>query len=156
MNANQKLLALLNASQIEFKTITHAPTLTSIESAQVRGATLASGAKAMICSINDEQIVMCVLAADRKISYPLLKAYFKVKNLTLLDVKKLEELTGCLVGAVPPFGSLFGIKTILDPSLIEQGEEINFNAGLRTESVNMLVKDYLHVEDPEIVNFSVA
>ena len=33
-------------------------------------------------------------------------------------------------------------------SLVEQGETINFNAGLRTHSVNMKVEDYLRIENP--------
>ncbi len=42
------VLALLAHAGVPFTTLTHAPTRTSEESAAVRGATLASGAKAML------------------------------------------------------------------------------------------------------------
>ncbi len=71
----------------------------------------------------------------------------------------VRSVTGCISGAVPPFGSLFpGVVTVVDESLREQGETINFNAGLRTRSViNLAVRDYLDVEKPVVVgDFSMA
>ena len=65
----------------------------------------------------------------------------------------MREITGCVPGAVPPFGSIWGLKTYMDDSLQEQGEEINFNAGLRTNSVRMSVADYLRVEEPVVCKF---
>ena len=65
----------------------------------------------------------------------------------------MTSTTGCVNGAVPPFGSLFGAHTYLDKSLIEQGDTMNFNAGLRTHSINMKVEDYLNVENPRQGNF---
>jgi len=48
---------------------------------------------------------------------------------------EVKKITKCLNGAVPPFGSIFGIKTYVDNSLVKQGDYISFNAGLRTKSV---------------------
>ena len=42
--------------------------------------------------------------------------------------KDVHEATGCVTGAVPPFGSVFSIPTFVDNSLQEQGSTINFNA----------------------------
>ncbi len=36
----------------------------------------------------------------------------------------------------------------------EQGEMINFNAGLRTKSIQMRVADYISVENPRIGKFA--
>lgn len=38
----------------------------------------------------------------------------------------------------------------------EQGENINFNAGLRTESVHMTVADFVELEQPTIVDIAAA
>ncbi len=57
-------------------------------------------------------------------------------------------------GAVPPFGSIFGVKTFVDESLFIQGENINFNAGLRTKSIIMSGSDYKLAENPEIVKIA--
>ena len=58
----------------------------------------------------------------------------------------MRRLTGCVPGAVPPFGSLWGVRTLVDGSLLQQGPGINFNAGLRTRSVAMRTDDYVRVE----------
>ena len=56
-------------------------------------------------------------------------------------------------GSVPPFGSVIGLKTYVDRSLLEN-EEISFNAGSLTNSIKMKLKDYLNVEKPVIEDFS--
>ena len=63
-------------------------------------------------------------------------------------------MAGCVPGAVPPFGSVFGVSTLVDPSLEKQGEIINFNIGLRSRSVSMKTKDYLSLEKPTVLSFT--
>lgn len=157
LTANARVLTLLSHSQVVFTQKTHVATVTSLESAQVRGETLESGAKAMILSTNKphNRIIMCVLSAAKTISFPKLKRHLQVSDISLTSPDLVYEITnGCLPGAVPPFGSIFQIQTLLDPSLVEQGEVMNFNAGLRTESIRMNVNDYLKVEKPEVCEFS--
>ena len=50
------------------------------------------------------------------------------KKLRMATPKDVHEATGCVTGAVPPFGSVFSIPTFVDNSLQEQGSTINFNA----------------------------
>ena len=77
------------------------------------------------------------------------------KKLRLATPDVVKDVTGCLPGAVPPFGSLFeGVTTYADKSLQEQGDSINFNGGLRTHSFGISVADYLAVEKPSIEDFS--
>ena len=57
-------------------------------------------------------------------------------------------------GAVPPFGSLWGLRTYMDLSLQRQGEGMNFNSGLRTASVGMSVPDYVTAEQPIVCEFT--
>ena len=67
---------------------------------------------------------------------------------------ELEELTHCLQGAVPPFGSLFNLKTYIDESLVKNTtyDYISFNGGLRTRSFQIKINDYLSLEKPLIIN----
>ena len=62
---------LLSSNNIQYKKLTHKPTKTSEESAQVRGVSLASGAKAMLIKQEKDSIfVLLVLSAARKLSSP--------------------------------------------------------------------------------------
>jgi Ala-tRNA(Pro) deacylase len=58
-------------------------------------------------------------------------------------------------GAVPPFGRLFGLRTIYDESLLEV-ETVNFNAGTHTESIAMSRADLIRVGGGELESFSAA
>ena len=47
-----------------------------------------------------------------------------------------------------------GVRTLLDRSLLQQGEVCNFNCGLKTRSMQVKVADYVAAEAPEIVDIS--
>ena len=53
-------------------------------------------------------------------------------------------------GGVPPFGNLFALRVIADPTLFEN-EKIIFNAGDRGFSVAMRSEDYRRLVNPEVV-----
>lgn len=157
---NQRILALLETKSCTFRTLVHAPTKTSEESAMVRGVELASGAKAMLLKCSKDlphgsPYLLAVLSASRKADLKLLRSSLGQKSVSLASVEDVARLTGCVPGAVPPFGSLFpGVRTYVDPSIVER-THINFNAGLRGFSVcDLPVADYLRVESPQVLAFT--
>ncbi|CAK60329.1 unnamed protein product (macronuclear) [Paramecium tetraurelia] len=145
---------LLNTNNIQFKLLIHEPTKTSEESAKVRGVSLDSGAKAMLLQNKKTQLfILCVMSASKKLSWKLIRKLLDCKQLDLANEQQVYEVTKCVTGAVPPFGSIFKVQTYLDPSLITQGDQINFNCGLRTHSVAMSIQDYLKIENPIQLQF---
>ena len=93
---------------------------------------------------------LAVMSASKKFSWKLVKKVLKIKNMRFATPEEVKSITGCLPGAVPPFGSVFGISTIVDKSLRAQGDTINFNCGLRTHSMRLNVQDYFDLEKPKI------
>jgi len=77
-----------------------------------------------------------------------------VKLPTVASTKLVHLMTGCLPGGIPPFGSLFHLKTYLDSSVIKR-PVVTFKAGLRTHSITMKLDDYLKVEKPMVVDLKV-
>lgn len=59
------------------------------------------------------------MSASKKLSWKLLRNAVGLKKLDLAKPEEVFNLTKCIPGAVPPFGSIWGIKTFLDESLIE-------------------------------------
>ena len=150
-----EIYSKLSSLKIYFGLWVHAPVRTSEEAALIRGVSLDGGAKAMLFKDSKSGLFyLAVMSATKRVSWKILKNYLKVKKLELANEGEVKKITKCLPGAVPPFGSFFGVKTLLDPSLIKQGDTINFNAGLRTHSLNLKVDDYLKVEKPEILEFA--
>ncbi len=97
---------------------------TSKEAAEVRGVSLASGAKAMLLKDNSSKSIensllytLAVMSASKKFSWKLVKKVLKIKNMRFATPEEVFSITGCRPGAVPPFGSVFGVPTIVDESL---------------------------------------
>lgn len=90
-----------------------------------------SGAKAMVCEAHKTNTVrtyfLLTMSAVKSVNWKAVKNLigYKVK---LASAEKVTEITKCMPGAVPPFGSLWNIPTYMDSSLQEQGTFINFNS----------------------------
>ena len=76
-----------------------------------------------------------------------------VKSLRFASKEEVEQLTGLQPGSIPPFGSLFELKTYCDPALGEN-ESINFNAGDHAVSVQMPFADFVRVESPTMATIT--
>jgi len=153
---HSKLLAQLSAAGSKYTLTTHGPVRTSEEAAAVRGCSLDSGAKAMLLAVKPgPPFILAVISATQKMDSKKMKKTAKVKSLRFASEDEVWEVTRCRPGAVPPFGSLWGLKTYVDDSLKEQGEHINFNAGLRTHSLRLGWDAYEAVEQPAVTTFRV-
>ena len=53
----------------------------------------------------------------------------------------------CELGALPPFGSQYGVRTLMDRMLLED-EEIVFEGNTHHEAIRMRHKDYASLEHP--------
>jgi len=143
-----RVCGLLTGRAIGFDVLRHAPVYTSEEAAAVRGTPLGSGAKALVCKA-DDQFVMIVLPADRKLASKAVRKNASVKSLRFASREEVEQLTGLAPGSIPPFGSLFGLPTWCDERLSEHAR-INFNAGDHGISLSMNYADYLTAEQPRL------
>ena len=104
---------------------------------------LSSGAKAILLKDSKEQFYLAVMAANRKLNSKEFKKLIKAKSTKFATNEEVLLVTGCIPGAVPPFGSMFNkkITTYVDKSLSEN-KMINFNCGLRTHSISISFSDY--------------
>jgi Ala-tRNA(Pro) deacylase len=149
-----RLTGWLEAAGVAFRLLEHPPVRTSVEAAAVRSTPLQSGAKALVVRA-DERPVQLVLPADRRVDNARLRAILGTRRLRFLTVDELMTLTGCLPGAVPPFGHLFGLDVLIDESLT-RAEEIAFNAGSRTVSITMRCADFLRLAGGRLCRFTQA
>ena len=147
-----KLKSFFDTNNISYKLLTHAPAKTSEEVAKLRGTPLETGAKSMIIKIDDGFIEIVIPANKKFLSKPA-KKYFNTNCLRFAYKNELDNLTHCLQGAVPPFGSLFGLKTYVDKSLFdnENYDYISFNGGLRGKSFQIKKEDYKKIENPILI-----
>jgi Ala-tRNA(Pro) deacylase len=99
---------------------------------------------------------MAVLPADCKIDFEQLAATLNFEHLRLATEEEVRELfPDTEVGAMPPFGPLFGMCVYLDARLAKV-PYILFNAGTHRDAIHIAVSDYVRLTDPVIVQFSRA
>ncbi len=67
---------------------------------------------------------------------------------------KAEALTGCPVGAIPPFSFNDELIVLADP-LIAENEESVFNAGRLDRSIFMQTADYIRLAKPELTRIAI-
>lgn len=96
---------------------------------------------------------MFVIPAHQKLDSKKVRQGLGIHGLRFATQEELRELTGLPPGAVPPFGSLFGLPTYCDTRLATN-ERINFNAGNNSISVSLRYEDYLKVENPTLGPFA--
>jgi Ala-tRNA(Pro) deacylase len=149
----KKLIEYLDSHKIKYTTISHSPVFTAQEiaaSAHIPGKELA---KTVMVKI-DGKMAMAVLPASYRIDFDLLKEAAGASTIELASEKEFEDLfPGCEVGAMPPFGNLYGMDVFAAASLAED-TDIVFNAGSHSELIRLPYKDFEKLVGPTVLKFA--
>lgn len=151
----QRLREALDKENVKYVVITHSVAFTAQEVAQVAHVPGNEVAKTVIFWM-DGVMAMAVLPASRMIDFRLLREGTGAKEVTIAGESEFRDaFPDCELGAMPPFGMLFGMKTYIDASLRED-VEIVFNAGSHRELVRMATVDLENIVHPVVLRFSFA
>lgn len=147
------LREFLDRNRIRYVTISHSPAFTAQEiaaSAHIPGREVA---KAVIVKL-DGKLAMTVLPASHQVDLERLASVAGAQRAEIAHEEDFVALfPGCELGAMPPFGSHYGMETFMAESLRED-EDIAFNAGTHTELIRLPLEDFMRLEEPTIVDFS--
>lgn len=145
-----KLKEFLDAYAVKYVSISHSRAFTAMEvaeSAHVQGKEMA---KTVMLRL-DGQMAMAVLPANQKVNLDLLRKGTGATSLELAHEQDFRsDFPGCEVGAMPPFGNLYGMKVLVEPRLAAD-RVIAFNAGSHTELIQMAYKDFERLVKPTLV-----
>jgi Ala-tRNA(Pro) deacylase len=149
----KKLKEFLDANHIKYVSIKHSPAYTAQQiaaSAHVRGKELA---KTVMVKI-DGKLAMAVLPASYRVDLDLLKQDAGAAKVELATEGEFKGLfPECELGAMPPFGNLYGMDVYVGQVLAED-EEIAFNAGSHTELIRLAYKDFERLVKPKVAKIS--
>jgi prolyl-tRNA editing enzyme YbaK/EbsC (Cys-tRNA(Pro) deacylase) len=154
---SQQIVEILRDGDRDYETFEHEPVRTSEEAAATRpGYGLHQGAKAIVVKVKatgvEPRFMMLVFPADCRFDSKKAKAALGVKDLRFATPDEVAEVTGGIeVGGVPPFGTLFNLDVVADPTLFDN-ERIVFNAGDRRFSVAMRSSDYRELVNPRLLS----
>ncbi len=144
---------LLDTYLTEYKISEHRPVFTAQRMAQEEHVHGMNVAKSVVVK-GDDISYLCVLPACCKIDFEALKTVLGVHQIKLVDEDLMQQLfPDCEVGAEPPFGSFYGLPTIMDDRLTDD-EYIVFQSGTHRQAITMAMTDYIKIEGPKIFSFS--
>jgi len=149
----RQMKEFLEKHGIKYVTISHSSAYTAQEiaaSAHIRGKELA---KTVIVKI-DGKMAMVVLSASYMVELDLLrKATGSSKVELAAEHEFKDKFPGCHIGAMPPFGNLYGMEVFAEEDL-SQDKEIAFNAGSHTELIKLKYNDFVRLVQPKVLKLA--
>jgi Ala-tRNA(Pro) deacylase len=150
----EKLREYLDREGVKYVNIGHSPAYTAQEiaaSAHVPGRELA---KAVVVKL-DGKMALAVLPANYGVDFgALAKVAGASKGELAAEEEFRDQFLECELGAMPPFGNLYGMETYADKRLRED-KEIAFNAGSHKELVKLSYADFERLVKPKTGEFAV-
>ena len=93
---------------------------------------------------------MCAVAAPKQVDLKRVAAVLQEKDVRLADEAEMAALfPDCEVGAEPPVGALFGLKTVMDDRL-KDDEFVVMQAGTHREAVKIRREDWERLCQPVV------
>ena len=149
----RRLREFLDHEKVRYVSIRHSPAYTAQEiaaSAHIRGRELA---KVVIVKL-DGTMALAVLPASVKVDLDLLRQATGARRAELATESEFaSSFPECELGAMPPFGGLYGMTVYSDARLAED-TEIAFNAGSHSELIRMKYHDFERLGSPKVVRLS--
>jgi len=145
-----KLQEYLDEHDVKYVSIKHSPAFTAQELAAAAHIPGKEVAKTVVVKL-DGIMAMVVLPAPEMIRINHLKAETGADRVELASEEEFKgRFPDCEVGAMPPFGNLYEMRTLVKESLTED-EDIAFNAGSHTELIKMSYSDFAELVQPEVL-----
>ena len=95
-----------------------------------------------------------MLPAAFRVSFDQLRGAIGAREVVLAEEAEFRELfPECEIGAMPPFGNLYGLPVYVADTLGEN-EEIAFNAGSHTEVIRLAYADFDRLVKPRVLSFA--
>ena len=151
MPVARRIKEMLTDEGIAFESIPHKPAHTAQTLAEAEHVSGHEHAKSVILRAGDE-LVMFVLPACHTLDLGAAEKALG-RDARLADEPEFAgRFPDCEVGAIPPFGNLYAMRTFVDSALAKD-EKITFPAGSFRESLRIAYEDYARLVDPEVGAF---
>ena len=152
MEIPKRLIDCLTENNVRYEVLHHSEAFTAQRIAEAEHVKAEHHAKVVMLKSGGKHL-MAVVPADRRV-----------------DLDKVEEITGqpvvlitepefrtlfpdCAVGAMPPFGNLYGLPTYVERSLAQE-DYIVFEAGTYTDAIKLSYPAFERIANPQIADLA--
>jgi Ala-tRNA(Pro) deacylase len=154
---HKQLCDLLDREGATYRVIEHEPEGRTEVIAKIRGNRIEQSIKSIVVQVrlNRKENIYCLanVPGDCRIDFAGIKRHFHADSVAFASREKAQELTGCAIGAIPPFSFNDQLQVLADP-FIQQNEDVVFNAGSLERSIFMKLDDYLRIAKPQITQIA--
>lgn len=151
--AARQLTQFLDANHVAYRTITHAP---AYSAQQLAASTHFHGrevAKTIVVNV-DGKSAMAVVPSPAMLDVRRLReAVGATKASVASESELVNRFADCDLGAMPPFGNLYGMDVFVDEALTRD-QEIVFNAGSHTEAMRLAYDDFARLVKPRVAHLT--
>ncbi|MFZ5780868.1 MAG: YbaK/EbsC family protein [Pseudomonadota bacterium] len=152
-----RLVALLTDANARFRIIEHAAEGRSEAISAIRGNRPEQAAKAMVLDVRGggggKRHVLAILPGNRKLDFDAVATLFEARKCGFAAPGTAQELTGCMMGAVPPFALNPALSIVVEDDLLAN-DTLFFNAGRLDRSMELDTGDWLAVARPRIARIA--
>lgn len=154
---HNRLIALLDQHKASYRVVEHEHEGRSEEISKIRGNDPHQAMKAIVASVRGggggKRYCLAVLPGIRKLDMKALCKAMGAQKGRFAPAEEATELTGCVMGAVPPFSFREDLTLIVDPAC-KANTEVVFNAGRLDRSIFMAFDDFERISQPRYVEIS--
>ncbi len=152
-----RLVALLNDAKAKFRVIEHEAEGKSEAISAIRGNRPDQAAKAMVLDVRGggggRRHVLAILPGNRKLDFNAVATLFEARKCGFASPDTAQELTGCVMGAVPPFALNPDLAVVVEEDLLAN-DTLYFNAGRLDRSMELDTKDWIAAAQPRIARIA--
>ncbi|MEG3789112.1 YbaK/EbsC family protein [Lysobacter sp. CCNWLW3] len=147
--ASQRLQDYLHSHQVAYDTLAHPYAMTAHGAAVSADIDDHEMAKTVMVKL-DGRLAMAVVPADEWLRLTRLREASGAQYVALASEAEFKErFPECEVGAMPPFGNLYGLEVYAADSLAGE-ERIAFNAGSHRELMRIAWSDFEQLVHPRV------
>lgn len=154
---HSQLCQLLEREGAAFRVVEHVPEGRTELIAKIRGNRLEQAIKSIVVQVRldkkENRYCLANVPGDRRVDLEGIRLTFEAQSVAIAPREKAESLTGCVIGAIPPFSFSETLLVLADP-LITHNEEVVFNAGRLDRSIFMKSADYVRIARPRLVSIA--
>jgi len=152
-----RLVALLNESKARFRIIEHEAEGRSEAISVIRGNRPDQAAKAMVLDLRGggagKRHVLAILPGNRKLDFTAVARLFEARKCGFASPDTAQQLTGCVMGSVPPFSLNPALGIVVEQDLLGNNT-LFFNAGRLDRSMELDTRDWLTVAKPRVAQIA--
>jgi Ala-tRNA(Pro) deacylase len=149
----QRIRDFLDSQNVPYEALHHSQAFTAQEVAHSLHVSGKKCVKAVVAERDCEKILV-VMPASHRLNFQELKAALRAHQLEMLVESELVGLfPDCDLGAIPPFGNLYGIDVWVDRA-VASTERIVVCAGTHEDCIRMRYSDFAKLTRPFVGHFS--